>query len=327
MTNYNNAAIEDKSDSRDYCFEALGTKPLTDKDWQEGYDVKKVLGINIPVRNQGISYRCVGDAFAYYRAVLEAHLRRRYRDISPKSIYSLISLGHNRGAYLRDGAKTLKDLGALYENILPSVDGQGQPTEEWNRDKSWFNEEIKEIMELLKVSDYYRVTDFSMDGFAKAIRDGMGSVAGIRGTNNGTFHSAEPKPPTLQTPTNQIWGHAIYFGAFGIDDKGKYVEFLDSMGEGSGNKGWKKLREEWFAHNGKWIFNPWTLILKTNINNMLNESAKILKDKNSSAVGIWLPAISEDVMKSYALNMGLEVPMKDDKIDWDNFIQGEVTFK
>lgn len=66
--------------------------------------------------------------------------------------------------------------------------------------------------------------------------------------------------------------------------------------------------------------------------NNMNERIKVLKDKNSSAVGFFLPAISEDVAKSYALNFGINVPMVDTNsnvpaIDWDSFIQGSFELK
>jgi len=63
------------------------------------------------------------------------------------------------------------------------------------------------------------------------------------------------------------------------------------------------------------------------VNNMTNDKAKVLKDKNSSAVGVWLPAISEDVLKSYALNMSINLPMAEEGIDWDNAINGEFELK
>lgn len=70
------------------------------------------------------------------------------------------------------------------------------------------------------------------------------------------------------------------------------------------------------------------MLYTVKFNNMTNERAKILKDKNSSAVGIFLPATSEDVIKSYCANMGIEVPIKHlnngiTEIDWDLFIEGE----
>ena len=70
------------------------------------------------------------------------------------------------------------------------------------------------------------------------------------------------------------------------------------------------------------------MLYTVKFNNMTNERIKVLKDKNSSAVGFFLPATSEDVAESYALNFGIEVPKVEGnnnvpQIDWDNFIQGE----
>lgn len=57
---------------------------------------------------------------------------------------------------------------------------------------------------------------------------------------------------------------------------------------------------------------------------MNKEKARILKDKNSNSVGVFLPALTEDVLKSYALNMGIEIPKTaDGLIDWERTINGE----
>lgn len=327
-----NGAIQDPKDERDYNYEALGTSYLTEEEWNKGYDIEKIIGYKIPVKNQYGSYSCVGQANAYYRGVLESLLQRRYREVSAKSIYSLISIGFNQGAYLRNGAKIQKDLGAMWENLLRSYNNNGTTDEAHMIDRSWFDnneEDIKEIMSLLKVSDYYRITGFTIDDFARAIKDGNGCVMGVSGNNNGTWKSLFPETPDIDTPQNQIWGHALYAGRFKIIDGKKYIGVLNSWGEDCGENGWQWLGEEWFGNNGKYIFNPWVLIIN---NNKMNETIKVLKDKNSSAVGFWLPAISEDVAKSYALNFGIEVPIKHlnngmTEIDWEKFIQGEITFK
>ena len=321
---FKTGALPDPKDDRDYMFEALGSAPLTDEEWAVGFDIEKVAGFTIPVKNQFISYSCVGQAKSYYWALLQGIARGSYKEISAKSIYALIALGNNQGAFLRDGSKTIKEVGALWEHLLKSYKSDGTTDEAHMTDKSWFNDDMREIMALLRAYDYYRVTDFSIDGFAKAIRDGYGMVAGVTGTNNGSWTSAYPIPPTLSTPQNQLWGHALYFGKFRIKNGKKEVGCLNSWGN-IGENGWQWLTEDWFKDNGRWVFNPWVLVNK--INNMSNETAKILKDKNSAAVGIWLPAISEDVLKSYALNMGKTIPMKDGKIDWEKAIEGEFEFK
>jgi len=249
--------------------------------------------------------------------------------VSAKSIYSLISLGFNQGAYLRDGAKTTKDMGAMWENLLKSY-RNGTTDEAWMIDKSWFNEDIRAIMALLKSSDYYRVTSFTIDGFARAIRDGYGMVSGLTGHNNGTWMSEFPQPPTPQTPQNQQWGHAMYFGRFRIRNGKKEVGALNSWGEGCGDKGWQWFGEEWFTNEGSWVFTPWIILTKNN--NMNIETARVLKDKNSSAVGIFIPAISETVLKSYCLNFGKEFPIKHlnnglVEPDWDSLIEGTYELK
>lgn len=318
------AALPDKKDERDYCFEALGTSMVTQKEWEDGYDIEKVMGQKLlPVKNQGSSLSCVGQSFAYYVQVLNKLRGNNYREVSAKSIYSLIALGINRGAYLRDGAKSVKNLGALWEDFLSSFDNSGYPTQAHLYDKSWFNEDTKNLMKELKASEYYTVTNKTMDGYAKAIRDGNGMVAGMVGINNGTWNNFEPTPPNL-SDTNR-WYHATYFGRFGIDEQGKYIDFINSWGDwNDGNRGWQRMRENYFINNGSLLFNPWILIYNKN---MKKETSKILKDKNSSAVGVWLPAISEDVLKSYALNMGRELPMKDGNIDWEKAIEGEFELK
>lgn len=323
------ALVEDR-DERDYCYEALGTRPLTDEDWAKGFSIEKEVGYTIPVKNQFNSYSCVGQAYAYYLAVLKSITNKtEYKEVSAKSIYSLIALTFSNGAYLRDGAKSITEVGAMWEEALISYTEFGISNEPWMRDKSWFTEDVKDIMALLRTQDYFRVTTYTIDGFAKAIRDGHGMVAGVEGVNNGTWKTSEPKPPTLETPEGQIWGHAIYFIGYGIDEKGKYIEVINSWGKDCGDNGKQKLREDWFKmyENGRvFLFAPWLLIDKNKI--MTNDTAKILKDKNSSAVGIWLPAISEAVLKSYALNMGKVLPLKaDGSIDWDKSIDGEFEYK
>jgi hypothetical protein len=110
-------------------------------------------------------------------------------------------------------------------------------------------------------------------------------------------------------PTSKV-NHAIV----AINATDDYIEVDDSY-----QRQFKK-----YCHKAVYSMMLYTV----KFNNMTNERAKILKDKNSSAVGIFLPATSEDVIKSYCANMGIEVPIKHlnngiTEIDWDLFIEGE----
>lgn len=160
-----------------------------------------------------------------------------------------------------------------------------------------------------------------MDAMAWQMLMGFGTYFGVYGENNGTWNSEYPQPP--QNPT---WGHALYGGKAGLDTKDNlpFISDINSWGNGTDVDGWQKLKKNYFDNNS--ILSPWTYIDKEN-KSMANSNAKIIKDKNSASVGIWFPAISEDVLKSYCLNSGKEVPLKDGKIDWDTIVEGELILK
>lgn len=325
-------AVREEQKEKDYIYEALGSAPLTQEEWEKGYDVEKELGLTIPFKNQQSSYSCVGQAWSIYWAVKNAIKTGRLDIISAKAIYSKISLGYARGAYIRDGGKLLTEYGALPEELVKSFRDNGLTDESFMIDKSWETEALIEMASNLKAEDYYLVTGLGIDAFARAIKDGKGMVAGVEGNNNGTWSSNEPKRPADNTPQNDTWGHALFFGKFGIDEKGKYIATPNSWGTRNQKDklhpdDWQKLREDWFINSNRYMFNPWIAIPKTK-NMETNETAKILKDKNSKAVGIWLPAISEAVLKSYALNMGKVLPYKaDGSLDWEKAIDGEFEYK
>jgi len=55
---------------------------------------------------------------------------------------------------------------------------------------------------------------------------------------------------------------------------------------------------------------------------------KIIKDANSNAVGIWFPATSPEELIGWAKEAGFPIPRRaDGGLDWDKFIQGNLTLK
>jgi hypothetical protein len=121
-----------------------------------------------------------------------------------------------------------------------------------------------------------------MDLFAMAIRDNYGIVGGIFGSNNGTWSTNEPKPPV----SGSQWGHCIYFGKFGTDELGRYIATPNSWGTRGNDSlhpdGWQKLREDYF--NAKYMFNPWTLVDKTNVIEMSEETIKIMANNEKKII-------------------------------------------
>lgn len=316
-------AVKDVRDNRDYIFEALWSAKISEIDWYNWFNIEDEVWFKIPVKNQYNSYSCVWQSYAYYWWTKLWASSWEYKEISAKSIYSLIALWDNRWAYLRDGSKTIKNKGSLYEEALRSYNDNGNTNEEWMTNKEWLNEEVEEIMALLKAEDYYMVTDFSIDWFARAIKEWGWIVAWITGTNNWTWSSEFPVAPSSETPKWELWWHALFFWRFRMRNWSKEIWFLNSWWESCWNEWWQWLTEEWFRDNGILIFNPWVLINKEK-NMNINEKVKILKDKNSSAVWVLLPAISEDVLKSYCLNMNKQIVLNaSGEIDWKSTIDWE----
>lgn len=55
--------------------------------------------------------------------------------------------------------------------------------------------------------------------------------------------------------------------------------------------------------------------------NLMTSDAKILKNKNSSQVGLFLPAHNESALQSYLKNIGRDVPLTNNKkLDWDKVV-------
>ena len=256
-------ALRDPLDARDFRYEGIAAagEPV---DWNKGFDIEKELDIVIPFKDQDGSGSCVGQAWAYYGAILNAVEIGHYSEQSAKAIYSQIQLGLPQGgAYIRDGAKLFVDWGSVKETTVPSYDGVNPPKEAFMKEKLWKTPEIDEMAKVFQAKEYRTFNAAkNIELFAQAIRDNYGVVGGLEGTNNGTWKSGEPKPPADKAD----WGHSIFFGKLGIDELGKWVASPNNWGTRIKDRlhpdGWQKLREDWFA--SPYMFNPWTLVDKPN---------------------------------------------------------------
>lgn len=280
---FNAGAVPNISDPRDYKYEAVAGAVVID--WDRGNDIRNKLGDAIDYKNQEQSYSCVGQGVSYdvwVHNIIElmskysmnlAGLRSSYSDliseVSAKSIYSLISLGYGQGAYIRSGVSLAKDKGVNLETVVPSYKKDGSTDETFMIDKSWQTPLLQEVAKILRGKDYREIDAAdNMDLFAQAIIEGNGLVGGCMGENNGTWMTESPRPPQ----DSGVWGHCMYFGAFGKDKKGRFIATPNSWGNILGAErwrpgrepgfGWQKFYEEWF--NRKWMFNPTLYVDKPN---------------------------------------------------------------
>lgn len=275
--------VPDIIDDRDYKYsDHVGAGVvMTDEEWKQGFDIEKELNIKIPFKNQCSSSSCVGQGFSYYLAVINAKETGKYEEVSAKSIYSQIHL-QGGGAYLRDAAKLAVNFGANLEMNLSSYKTPGYTDEEFMEDKSWITPELTKLAAILQAKDYKSMAGLGIDYFARAIKDNHGCVGGVGGKNNGTWSSNEPKPPV----GDPAWWHCLFFGKFGVDEKGKWIATPNSWGTRNEidplhPDDWQKLREDWFNDNNKFILNPWTFTDKPNVNDPTKKNMVFKKEKSS----------------------------------------------
>lgn len=285
-TNFGKGALRDVPDPRDYPYEPVfsAAPPVTPQEWQAGFDVRRQLNIpSVPIKNQFASLSCVGQAYAYYSAILNFVETGRYDEVSAKAIYSKIRLPQG-GSYFRDGAELLVNFGALLEKIIKSYKADGTTDETYMRDTAWITPEIVQMAKVLQAKEYRLITGIGMDIFAQAIRDNYGVVFGVEGTNNGSWNTLRPIPPALNTPTNQIWGHALYGIGFGINAQGKKTIYTPNSWGDRFNGQMQEITEDYFINNNRWMFNPWVLVDKPNNDNSLKEKPMIFKKQGEPAL-------------------------------------------
>lgn len=254
-------------------------------DWIKGWDIRDVLGGDIPYKNQYQSLSCVGQGWSYYVWILQViemmkkygmnltELRQFHKDevdqISAKAIYSQVHL-FDGGARIRDAADLLVEWGALFERMVPSYKADGTTDEAHMRDRKWVSKEYENLAKILR-SKEHRVIQQSnnMDIFAHAMMMNFGVVGGVVGSNGRGWTTQNPQPPQAGDP---LWYHCIFYGAFGIDVQGKFIATPNSWGPMTDERwkpgdppgtGWQKLRPNYF--NQLYQFNPWTLIDNPNM--------------------------------------------------------------
>lgn len=290
---------------------------------------KAIQPFKIPIKNQGASSSCTGQALSYYLSVLNMIETGKWVEISARDIYAYIAVAGG-GGYLRDALKLACDRGIATEELVPCYHRQTVNNREFIDPyseteylvKPEETNEIKAIRRALQSKSFKLVTDtVGMDQMAWAMLMNFGVYFAVDGENNGTWSSEYPQPPT-----KRVWGHALFGGSAKLDKSGSPdIGFPNSWGT-VGVAGWQKLKQNYYTAGA--VNSPWTLVDKSNEKNMSNANVKIIKDENSPAVGIWLPALSPQALESLCMNFGVATPKKaDGSIDWDNWIEGTMKLK
>lgn len=262
-------AVPAPYDSRDRIYDevAMGSASMTKKEWELGFNVEDKLNIEFPIKHQNSSSSCVGNGWSYYIAVLNLIETKKYTEVSAKAIYSQICFPGG-GAYINRGGALAVNWGSVNEDLVSSYENGKPPSEKFMVDLSWKNESVDRMAKVLQAKEYRRINaKDNMELFAQAIRDNNGVVGGLYCGNNGSWRTENP------TPSTREGGHCIWYSAFGIDNKGKYIATLNSWGKRPFGR-LQKLRQDYF--NKLYQFDPFTLVDKPNVMQMSTEASDIL---------------------------------------------------
>lgn len=242
-------AIVDKKDKRDYQFRdvAMGLAPF---DWIIGYDVEELIGKKIKVKDQNGSGSCGGQAWSYYGEVLDPDLEEK----SAKFVYSHTFV-LPAGSAGRTNCDLVIEKGWGDESLTTSYDNGLPPGESFMQRKSDITPEAYADAFVDRGLSYANV-ESNIDAIALAIRENKGCIIGITGKNNGTWTSKFPLPPNKVD--RDSWNHWIYCGKAKMINGKKYIGFLNSWGEGVGDKGWQWISEDYIKYPLVW--SVWTMV-------------------------------------------------------------------
>jgi C1A family cysteine protease len=199
------------------------------------------------VRDQGNEGGVVGFALA---AALEYQILKKNGQtvrISPREIYNLAKTTPNdSGAQLADGLRILQTEGAVLEEVWPYKAGEFAA-----KPPPGFASAPK-----FKIARYAKVK--GINEIKSALQNNGPVVAGISvyesfETDDVTKTGAVPLPKPKEI---LVGGHAICI--VGYDDKKKTFKFLNSWGNGWGDKGYGYLPYDYIRDNSS---EAWTIIL------------------------------------------------------------------
>lgn len=242
---FGKGALQSETDVRDYKFAPRGAF-----DWSKGFDIEKIIGQPLVVKDQNGSGSCGGQAWATYGEVLEAIATGNYEPRSARWIYSHTHVPSSGSAGRVNCDFVIKN-GFALETDATSYENGKPPSEAFMRRIPRLSKKGVEVAQVSRALSYLNV-GLSIEAVAQAIQTHNGVILAVTGQDNGTWRSAFPKPPTKGE-----WNHWVYAGKVKTIKGKKYIGVLNSWGKRTGENGWQWLGEDYFKSG--YIYESWTL--------------------------------------------------------------------
>ena len=259
-------ALDSPYDLRDYWYE-----PRDRGTFEWDFDIEKVIGQKLVVKNQNGSSSCGGQAWSYYGEVLEALATKNYEPRSARWIYSHTH-APGGGSSGRANCDFVIKKGFAWEAHAPSYEKGNPPSESFMVQVPTLSKEAIENTEISRALSYVKIAP-NMNLIAQAIVENNGAILSVGGQDNGTWKSEFPKPPKVKE-----WSHWVYAGKLREINGKKYIGIINSWGEKTGDKGWQWIGQDYF--DAGFIREGWTLAWDykpAKIKTLMIETVKLLK--------------------------------------------------
>lgn len=269
---------EDIPDPRDYQWGRDVGMAAIPFDWSKGYDIEQIISdrigkpFKIKVKNQNGSSSCGGQAWSYLGQVLSIMIDsltdpitdELLQEKSAKFIYAHTHVGTG-GSDGRQNCELVINKGWGNEADCLSYQNGLAPSEEFMIDKASISPQAFANALKDRGLAYANVLDRDPENIATAVRDNYGVVFGLTGSNNGTWRSPFPKPPTAFANS---WNHWLYIGKAKLINGEQYFGTLNSWGTEVGEDGWQWLSATYiktFILGYPVIWSVWTMVAKADV--------------------------------------------------------------
>lgn len=256
LDSFNPGAIPDATDGRDFQFAeiAMGAAPF---DWTKGYDIEAVLNQKLPVKDQGQSGSCGGQAWSNYGDALTLAFDKNLIERSAKFIYAqtFVPGGGSAG---RPNCEIVINQGWGPESLTPSYDNGQAPSEDFMDRPQDITPEARAAARQDTALNYANVATNDIELLAQAIEMNHGVIIGIQGQNNGTWLNVNPQIPN---ENKALWGHWLYCGKVRLHNGVKQIGVLNSWGTSVGESGWQWINQDYIE--SQYVFGAWTLVFNT----------------------------------------------------------------
>lgn len=257
-------ALKDKQDHRDYSAEELmGAAPSDVPTFAQGYDALNVWP-DMPNKNQGGTFSCVGQSWAHYKQVLQFLDTGEKVELSAKSIYNPIAIP-GVGTYIRAGGLRTVEYGVNTEADVPSEKIESVITKKFDFSK------VSEKALYYRNATIATVNTQDFDVLARMIYQNSGVVAG--------------------------WdGHCMYFKGYGIMQGKRYLKTHNSYGPGSDLYYIEGV-------NDSPLYSAWTAVDERNMPNVPGKYVRLVRAiggtnvyqiLNGKRYLVWSPAMMQD---------------------------------